>query len=402
VRILDDGELTAATRLVGIQMLGPVTGEISRGWAELFRGQGNVAHGAFDGPDLVGVAAWFPSELSTPGEPVPTAGVTAVSVWSTHRRQGHLRRLMEAQLRHAADAGNPTAILTASEFAIYGRFGYGFATQWCDIHFDTTATFRAAPTGRIAMVDPSDLTAPLEAMYEARRARTPGGLRRVTQFWEHEAGNQTYPGRERPLGHRRGALWYDDDGELQGAVAYAVEERWTRNRPDGTAEVDHLYGATPEAERELWRHLTTVDWVRTAKVTGRAVDDPITFWLDDGRAAAFLDPTDCVWLRLLDLPAVCAARRAPVAGAAVLEVVDPMGYVGGRWSIELGPDGGSATPTTAPADATLSAATLASAFLGGHTLQRLAHAGLVDDHGGVSRASALLQTPMAPWCAVGF
>jgi predicted acetyltransferase len=333
---------------------------------------------------------------------VPTAGVTAVAVLSTHRRQGRLRDLMEAQLRHAAEAGNPTAILTASEFPIYSRFGYGSSTQWCDVHFDTSATFRDPPSGSITIVDPADLVAPLEAMYEARRARTPGALRRVTAFWEHEAGTRSYPGRDRNLGNRRGALWHDDAGRLQGAMAFAIEERWTHHRPDGTAEVDHLYGATPEAERELWRFLTTVDWIRTAKVTERAVDDPIAFWLVAGRAAALLEPTDCVWLRILDVPAVFAARRAPIEGRAVLEVVDPMGYAAGRWSVELGPDGGRATPTTESADLTLSASALAAAFLGGPTLARLAAAGLVDDHGGLSRASALLQTPMAPWCPVGF
>jgi predicted acetyltransferase len=402
VRLLTDDEHAQATRLVGIQMLGPVTPAISDGWAELFRGQGNVVHGSFVGAELVGVAAWFPSELSLPGEPLATAGVTAVSVWSTHRRQGHLRRLMEAQLRDAADAGNPTAILTASEFPIYRRFGYGPATEWCEIVLDTRAALRDDPTGTVTMVDPADLVGPLEAMYEARRSRTPGGLRRVTEFWEHEAGTRSYPGRDRDLGKRRGALWHDDTGRLQGAMAFSIEERWTHHRPDGVAEVDHLYGATPEAERELWRHLTTVDWVRTAKVTGRAVDDPITFWLVDGRAAAFLEPTDCVWLRLLDLPAAFAARRAPVEGRAVLEVTDALGYVNGRWAVELGPEGGSATPTTGSADVTLDVATLGSAFLGGHTLGRLAAAGLVDDHGGLARAGALLQTPMAPWCAVGF
>lgn len=402
VRILTDDEHEQATRLVGIQMLGPVTAATNEGWAQLFRGQGNIVHGSFAGSDLVGVAAWFPTELSLPGEPIPSAGVTAVSVWSTHRRQGHLRALMEAQLRDAADAGNPTAILTASEFPIYSRFGYGFATQWCDVHFATPSAFRDAPTGTVTIVDPADLVQPLEAMYEARRARTPGGLRRVTEFWEHEAGTRSYPGHDRNLGKRRGALWHDDAGHLQGAMAFSIEERWTHHRPDGTAEVDHLYGATPEAERELWRHLTTVDWIRSAKVTGRAVDDPITFWLVDGRAAAFLDPTDCVWLRILDLPTTFAARRAPVAGRAVLEVVDGLGYANGRWAVELGPDGGSATPTSDAADVTLDVATLGSAFLGGHTLARLAAAGLVEDHGGLARASALLQTPTAPWCAVGF
>ena len=88
----------------------------------------------------------------------------------------------------------------------------------------------------------------------------------------------------------------------------------------------------------------------------------------------------------------------------MLEVVDPLGYAAGRWSIELGPDGGSATATDAEPDVTLSASALGATLLGGHTLARLAQAGHVDEGrpGGVDRATALLQTPTAPWCPVGF
>jgi predicted acetyltransferase len=402
VRLLDDAELPLATQLIGRQMLGPITPEVDEGWAELFRDQGNVLHGAVVGTDLVGVVAWFPTDLSTPGEPLPAAGVTGVAVLSTHRRQGHLRRLMDAQLRHVADAGCPVAVLIAAEHPIYGRFGYGPATEACAIRFDTTAAFADPPSGRIELVDPAELHEPLARVYEASRARIPGGLRRIPRFWEHQAGAAPVPGQPFDPGRRRGALWYDDAGQLQGALTFAIEERWTRNRPDGTAEVHHLYGATPEAERELWRHLTTIDWVRTATASTRPVDDPLPFWLVDGRAATSVDRSDNVWLRLLDLPAAFAARRSPIGGAFVAEVVDPHGFAAGRFAIELGPDGGAAVPTTASPDVTLGAAALGAAFLGGHTLARLAAAGLVEDHGGLARASALLQTPIAPWCPVGF
>lgn len=405
VRLLADDELSTAAKLVGRQMLGSVTDEVADGWADLFRGQGNVLHGAFVDKELVGTAAWFPAPLAFPGEPLQAAGVTGVSVLSNHRRQGHLTRLMDAQLRHAADAGCAVAVLIAAEFPIYGRFGYGFATQSCSIHLDTgEARFRDDRTGSITLVDPPELRPALQQMYDARWERTPGALRRVDEFWDHEAGLRGYPGRPFEPGKQRGALWHDDAGQLQGAILYKVEEGWTANRPAGVAEVEHLWGATPEAERELWRHLLTVDWVRLAKVSNRAVDDPIAFWLHDARVATFLDHSDNLWLRVLDVPATFAARRAPVAGSAVIEVVDPAGFAAGRWLVELAPDSGSAIPTDATPDVTISASTLGATLLGGHTIARLAQAGLVDEGqaGGLARASALLQTPTAPWSPVGF
>ena len=403
VRLLGDSELVEGARLVGGQMLGSVADDAAQGWAEIWAP--NTTHGAFAGDDLAGVCHWFPTRLSVPGEPLDAAAVTGVAVLSTHRRRGHLTRLMHAELRHIADAGVPAAALIAAEWPIYGRFGYGAATEACTIELDTgAARFRDAPTGSIVLVDPAALRAPLQAMHEARWARSPGAVLQPDPVWDMTAGLRPRPGDELDVKLQRSALWYDDAGTLGGAVVYKVEEHWVANRPAGVATVQHLYGATPEAERELWRHLCSVDWCRTAKGMCRAVDDPLPFWLEDARTAVFTDRSDHVWIRLLDLPAAFAARRSAMPIELVLEVDDPLGFVAGRWQVELGPDGGRAATTTAPADLRTSASALGAAFLGGHTLVRLAHAGLVEEEqaGALERASAALATPTAPWSPLSF
>jgi predicted acetyltransferase len=403
VRLLNSDELAAGAKLVSRQMLGPVTDEVADAWGAVW--EGNPSHGAFAGKELVGVCHWFPSRLALPGAPVDAAAVTAVSVLSNHRRQGHLTRLMHAQLRDVADTGTPIAVLVAAEYPIYGRFGYGAATEACTITLDTRAArFRDEPTGSIQLADPPELRPALQQAHDARWSRTPGAMLRTDFWWDRMAGVEPRPGEALDVKQQRGALWFDASGKLGGAVVYKVEERWTDNRPAGVAEVSLLFGATPEAERELWRHLCTVDWCTTAKAGTRAVDDPLPLWLHDARVALFTDRSDNVWLRLLDLPAAMAARRAPVAGSAVLEVDDPLGYVAGRWLVELGPDGGSASPTTAMPDVSLSASALGAAFLGGHTLERLAQGGLLQEEhlGALSRVSALLATQSAPWSPIGF
>jgi predicted acetyltransferase len=56
-------------------------------------------------------------------------GLTWVSTATTHRRQGVLSTLM-ARTRADVDRRNePVAMLTASEGAIYERYGFGVATQ---------------------------------------------------------------------------------------------------------------------------------------------------------------------------------------------------------------------------------------------------------------------------------
>ena len=89
----------------------------------------------------VGGAGAFPFELTVPGAVVPTAGVTVVGTFPTHRRRGVLRAMMRAQLDDVHARGEPLALLWASEDTIYGRFGYGMASQ-CARGLDPEASTR--------------------------------------------------------------------------------------------------------------------------------------------------------------------------------------------------------------------------------------------------------------------
>ncbi len=399
VRNLRDDELAEASRVVNYGMLGSIADEVSRAWAEIM--EPARALGAFTPQgQLVGLARHFPTDLTVPGGEVPAAGVTAVGVLSTHRRQGHLSRMMRAQLDAIVDEQIPVALLVAAEWEIYGRYGYGPAIDACGFQIDTsTARFRSPATGSVELVLPDALRPDLEATHEARRARTPGAVSREAPVWDVMAGVRPWPGQTLDVGQLRGAVWRDDGGDVQGAVAYKVDGTWARNRPAATAEVTLLVGATPEAERELWRHLCEIDWVRTVTAGNRAVDDPLPFFLEDGRAANAIDRFDCIWARILDVPEALGCHRSAVAAAVVVEVVDPMGYANGRWRVELGPDGSEVTPTATSADVTLPVGVLGATFLGGTPVARLLDAGWMDEEspGGAGRLDAVLATPHAPW-----
>jgi len=399
VRTLRDGELVEASRVVNYGMLGSVADEVGQAWTEYM--DPARAFGAFT-PEgqLVGLARHFATDLAVPGGEVPAAGVTAVAVLSTHRRQGHLSRMMRAQLDAIAAEDIPVAVLVAAEWGIYGRYGYGPAVDACGFHIDTrSARFRSPATGTIELVLPAALRPELEAAHESRRARTPGAIRRDSFVWDRQAGMAVWPGQTEDLGLRRGALWRDAAGTVLGAVAYKVDDAWDRNRPAGKAEVSLLVGATPEAERELWRHVCEIDWVRSVTAGNRAVDDPLPLFLQDGRAATAVDHFDCIWARILDVPQTFSHHRAPTAGQVVVEVSDPLGYAAGRWQIEIAPDGADASPTSRAADVTLPVGTLGAAFLGGTPVRRLFDAGWLDEEtpGGADRLGDLLATRTAPW-----
>ncbi len=132
-----------------------------------------------DGQTCVGSAAAFSFRLSVPGGAlVPVAGVSMVGVASTYRRQGILTSLMRRQLDDIRAGGEPLAVLTASEPAIYGRFGYGIATYALSVDIDTTRTGLSVPPGtdglRLRIVDPEKALADGERVYAELVARRPG------------------------------------------------------------------------------------------------------------------------------------------------------------------------------------------------------------------------------------
>lgn len=400
IRLLtEDDELVEAARLVGRTMLGSVTDEVSQAWGELFRGDTTHAATSAEG-DVVGIARWFATDLSMAGPSLPAAGVTAVAVLPTHRRQGHLRRLMRAELESVVEVDVPIALLVAAEWPIYGRFGYGPAVEACGFDVDTgSARFLAPRSGTIELLSADELRPHLEAVHDQRWAHTMGAVTRSAMFWDRVSGMVAWPGDKVDPGQRRGAIWRDEHGQVAGAVAYRVEEGWTRNRPTGTAHVTLLVGTTPIAERELWRHLCESDWITRVVAGGRGVDDPLPLLLDDGRAATQVDRFDCIWARVLDVPRVLGARRSTLPGRVVIDVTDELGYGSGRWAVELGPDGADVTATSEAPDVRLPVAALGAACLGGTSTTRLHHAGWLDEErpGGVARLDALLRAETAPW-----
>lgn len=399
VRTLTPEEVPIGVRIVGRAMLTDSRDEVQDLWAAEFEPE--RTHGAFDDNGaLGGVVRWFHSELSVPGGSLPAGLVSAVAVASTHRRRGYLRQMMEAQLAAIVAEGCPVATLVSAEWPIYGRYGYGPSVEACTWRIDAlTAEFLTPATGSIELMTPAELRPHLEAVHDLQWARTPGAVTRKSVVWDVLAGTRPRPGSTEPVGFLRGAVWRDDTGAALGAVAYQVGEAWPGNRPRGTAEVRLLVGATAEAERELWRHLCETDWIATVVAEGRGVDDPLPFFLTDGRAAASSNRFDCIWSRILDLPATFAAYRTVDARQAVVEVVDDLGFATGRWRFELGPDGSQAVLTTDTADVRLPIGALGAAHLGGTAVGRLHEAGWIDEEspGGVSRLSSLLATPTAPW-----
>jgi len=362
--------------------------------------------GAFDGTELVGTLHTFPTQLSVPGETVLQAdAVTSASVLPTHRRRGILRQLLTCDL-HAARARDEVAsVLIAAEYPIYGRFGYGPATQ----HTTVTLAARAAFTnhqpllGHVELVERQTMLELAPPLFDAFRRGCPGQISREAANWQLRLGIRPLPWLASPPTHF--AVYRDEHGQAQGYLLYHVDGAWERRLPRATLQVDELIARTPAAYMGLWRYCSEVDLLSSVRAGLRRVDEPLPWLLDNPRADwRELERVDFLWLRLLDTPAALGARRYATEDELVLEVSDPLDVAGGRFLLHGSPHGATVHPTERSADLTLSMAALGALLLGGTSWHLLAAAGWLSEQrpGTLDRAQALFGAARAPWCSTFF
>jgi predicted acetyltransferase len=366
---------------------------------------------AFDGDAIVGTAAAYSFQLTVPGAIAATAGVSFVSVLPSHRRRGILSAMMRHQLTDIAARGEAVAALYASESGLYGRFGYGCASQQLRLTIRrgegalSPAAGRAGPDRgavRLRVAQPTELRAELAKVYDSAAAHRPGMMARDERWWQSTLADPEFS--------RNGmtslkCLLADDDSGPRGYALYRTKSDWAEDGlPAGSLSVRELIAADAAAAAALWTDLLTRDLIDEVVARQRPVDDPLLDMLADRRRArAYL--TDGLWIRLTDVPAALRQRRYSGAADVVIEVTDELLPANaGRWRLRCpGPaDGGTASceRTTAAADIVLPVAILGAGYLGGTRLGSLAAAGLVTEctRGALATLSAAMYSDPAPWC----
>ncbi len=403
VRTVTEDEVEAFTTAfrLGLHVGRPADGEAA---ARRRRMDLDRTQAAFDGDDVVGTFRSFGSDVALPGGGRATASaVTQVAVAPTHRRRGLLREMMGRDLRAAQERCEVLAILIAAEYPIYGRYGFGDATEHVTATIDAdTARFVGDADVSLALVGDERLRAIGPGVFEARRSRQPGEIERPDWWWDLSLGIVASPGFE-PTANRH-VVAHDAAGEPVGYVSYHVEEVWEQRLPRHRLVVDDLVGATPAVEARLWRYCCEVDLVRTVHAADRSVADPLVWFLDDARAVRQSDRSEFLWVRVLDPVGAWSGRVLRVEGDAVVDVVDPDGPAAGRYLLEGGPDGCRCARTTRSADVRLSVADLGRLLLGGASPVALAAAGRLDEQrpGAALRLDALVGWPVAPFCSTWF
>ncbi|WP_159667469.1 GNAT family N-acetyltransferase [Streptomyces mexicanus] len=362
--------------------------------------------GVWDAGVCVGTAGAFSFRMTVPGgASVPTAGVTMVSVAPTHRRRGVLTSMMRRQLEDVRSWGEPLAALTASEPAIYGRFGYGAATSQLDAEIDTARVALSVPDGtdsvRVRWAAPADVLEACEAVYARLVPGRPGMLARQPG-WERVA--LIDPESEREGASALQCVVAERDGEVTGFARYRTKLGWGESGHDGTVRLEDLAALDPASEAALWRFLFGIDLMTTLTVSDRPVDDAWQYLVSDIRRCR---PRlrDALYVRLVDVGAALAARTYLVPVDVVVEVADDFcPWNAGRWRLSGDAKGASCERTRDAADLALSVRELGAAYLGGVPLTALAAAGRVRElrAGALAEASVAFGSAVAPWLPHGF
>jgi predicted acetyltransferase len=232
--------------------------DVTRAWA------------AIDDGRIVGTTRSMAGRLAVPGRLDLAAGLlTQVTVAATHRRRGLLTSMLGADLTACRERGESLGYLVAAEYPIYGRYGYGPASDAVDLVLDARdVQFLEVADVDIRPADNDVFREVAPTVYERLWRNQPGFIDRWPRFWDLMS-DIVRPNPSEPLSAH--VLAYDRGGEAVGCLGYHVEDHWKRGRPDGRLIVEDLFGISPAVEAALWRFATEVDWVASVRAaTNRA------------------------------------------------------------------------------------------------------------------------------------
>jgi predicted acetyltransferase len=355
---------------------------------------------AYDGGQMVSTFGSYDLKLTVPGGgTVPTAGTTVVTVLPTHRRQGILRSHMFEHFREANDKGQPLAALWASESHIYGRFGYGPATEAARITIQKPHATLSPPVeirGSMRLVDADEALSVFPKIYEAVVKTRPGMFERSSDWWKVRKLAD-------PEEIRRGAtsqrlVLHVRDGEPVGYAIYRIMADYRNQSME--LQMLEILGQDPPAERALWQYLFGVDLVTTISHWNLPADDPLSWWIEQPRELHRI-VTDSIWVRPVNVAEALSRRRYSSAGRLAFRFRDEYcPWNEGTFVVTASQDGsGQCEKIEAPHELELTPFTLGALYLGGHRIRDLAKAGLI---GGspeaIETADAMFATSSLPWC----
>ena len=353
---------------------------------------------AFDGDEMVGTLATFPFEVAVPGSAgLAMAGTTMVTVQPTHRRRGVLTAMMSDHLDDAAARSEPLAGLWASESAIYGRYGFGPATECDSVDMLQTHIEVSGPSGDVRLIDTGAAAEVLAPVYDAVAFGRPGMLSRTIAWWEN-ARLHDPPGERHGMSALR-IVVHESNGEADGYALYAQKGDWGEGFGNGEIRVWEVIALSGEAHTGLWRFLTNIDLFPRVGYWNMPIDDPLRWKVADPRRLV-RKRYDGMWIRVLDVAAALSARSFAADGSIRLGINDTFRpTTAGTYELTVFEGKGECHRSDAVADVNLDVDTLGSLYLGGGHAVAAANGGrITGSEPDVIRLSRMFRGDTDPWC----
>lgn len=358
--------------------------------------------GAFAGSDLVGTLGCYPFDLTVPGGTLPMAGTALVSVLPTHRKQGVMRALMQSHLDDARALDEPLAGLWTADGSLYGRYGYGPATDANFLQLDSRVVrFRSGYTkSPVRLLAHEEVENTLPAVYDRVRIHRPGMLKRTGPWWQF--GLFAYISDEGNRGAVCRFAVHESGGSADGYVAYTQKRKETE-LSEGIVQIVEMMATTQASHEALWRYVTQIEMHPNVEYARQPVDDELRWLLVDPRSA----PSrirDALWLRILDVERALGGRAYDVIGTLRVCVTDPLYRENsGTYLVEADGDGATCRRVDADAEITMDIDVLASLYLGGRDVGSLVRAGRIRCAAEAARkADRFFRWDRAPWCPEAF
>ncbi|MEU0647869.1 GNAT family N-acetyltransferase [Streptomyces umbrinus] len=350
----------------------------------------------------VGTAAAHSFELTLPGENlVPAAGVTAVGVLPSHRRQGVLSAMMRHQLAELRAGGEFLSVLLASEAPMYGRFGYGPATYTAQLtvprhkaalavpraHAVADAPAAGSDNGSVEVLRRAECGEILEEVYDRYRRAQAGALSRPHRWWALRAGQPPISPAPRYV-----AVHRDAGGVPDGYASYSVES--------GTLTVDETIATDDAVFTALARFVLGHDLVSQVVFKHVPPGHPLRWQFADFRASEVSGDMDWLWVRLLDVPRALTSRGWFTDGELVLDIDDPFFGEHGRYLLTIRDGKADCAATDRKPDLSMDVRDLGSVYLGGTAPSTLVRAGHIQAHrpGAATLADSLFRADRPPHC----
>jgi predicted acetyltransferase len=395
IRPITADELDAFQEAMMVPFLIDRSADRTENFKELF--ELHRLRAAFDGDQIVATFGAFSFQMVVPGNVLPMAGTTIVTVLPTHRRQGILRSLMTDHFAELHDGGEPLAALWASESSIYGRFGYGPATERAIARLEKPFARLRQPVeiaGTMRLVDRNEALTVFPEIYDRIVRTRPGMYLRTKHWWRHRILRDPEFKRAGASTHRR--VLHLRDGQPVGYAIY-------RTRADSNQAELHVIeviAIDADAEKSLWEYLFATDLITSIECWNQPLDDPLRWWLEQPREME-RKIEDSLWVRPVDVVASLNGRRYSSDGSVVFRMRDELcPWNEGVFRLEVDEEGiGRCEQTSAGAEFELTPFALGAVYLGGQRLRDLARSALVTGSAeALRRADAMFTWDPRPWC----